>query len=108
MGPGIAGGLAQLVDDVLGRGHVGVAHAEVDHVHALATQLGLDAVDLFENVRRQALDTMEVVVHDEKCLAGRSLGAWIDSGRVGAKRMRELLFRPRGPSAGAPCASGAG
>ncbi len=108
MRPGVPGRLAQLVDDVLGRRHIGIAHAEVDDVHTSAAKLGLDAVHLLENVRRQALDAMEVVVHDEKCLAGRSLGAWIDSGRIGAKRMSELGFRPRGPSACALGASEAG
>jgi hypothetical protein len=47
-GLGVAGGLDQLVDDVLGRRHVGIAHAEVDDVGALCSKAGLDAVDLLE------------------------------------------------------------
>ena len=40
-GLGVAGGLDQLVDDVLGRRHVGIAHAEVDDVHTLGAETRL-------------------------------------------------------------------
>src|SRR5262249_44224487 len=54
----VAGGLAELVDDLL-VGHVGrVAHAEVDDVDAGAALGVLHGVDLAEEVRRQALDAV--------------------------------------------------
>ena len=55
--------LDQLVDDVAGRVHVGVAHAEVDDVHALGAVLRLQPVDLGEDVGRQALDAVELFGH---------------------------------------------
>ena len=69
LGCGIAVGarlghrLDELVDDVLGRGHVGVAHAEIDDVGAAGPRRGLEAVDLGEDVGRQALDAMEFFDH---------------------------------------------
>ena len=38
---------------VLGRGQIGVAHAEIDDVGAAGAGLGLELVDLLEDVRRQ-------------------------------------------------------
>ena len=52
--------LAQLLDRNLGRRHVGVAEAEVDHVLALAAQLELQPLDLGECVRRQRVDSPEL------------------------------------------------
>ncbi len=52
--------LDQLVLDVLRRLQVRVAHAEVDDVGASLAGRRLDAVDLLENVGRQALDAVEL------------------------------------------------
>ena len=69
MGARLADRLHQLVDDVLRRRHVGIAHAEIDDVGAPRPRGGLQPVDLGEHVRRQALDAVEVFDH------GRSLGS---------------------------------
>ena len=60
----ILGGLDELVDDVLGRRHVRIAHAEVDHVLAARPRLRLEVVDDGEDVGRQALDPVEIVHPD--------------------------------------------
>src|SRR5262249_41562735 len=57
----ILGGFDELVDDVLGCRHVGVAHAEVDDVFAARACLGLQVVHDREDVRRQALDPVELL-----------------------------------------------
>src|SRR5262245_17817211 len=54
-------GLDELVDDVLGRRHVGVAHAKVDDVFAPRACLGLQVVYDREDIRRQALDPVELL-----------------------------------------------
>ena len=54
--------LDQLVDDVLRRRHVGIAHAEIDDVGAARARRRLQPVDLGEDVGRQALDAVEVFV----------------------------------------------
>ena len=46
-----------------GRGHVGVAHAEIDDVGAARAGRRLQAVDLGEHIGRQALDAMEFFDH---------------------------------------------
>ena len=51
--------LDQLVDNVLGRRHVGIAHAEVDDVRAFGPKLALEAVHLLEDIGRQAPDLVE-------------------------------------------------
>ena len=71
MGLGPLHSLDQLVDDVARGRHVGVAHAEIDDVDALGAQAGLQPVNLFKDIRRQATDTMEIVVHE----VGPSRGA---------------------------------
>jgi len=58
---GILRGLDELVDDVLRRRHVRIAHAEVDDVLAPSSRLALEVVDDREDVRRQALDSVELV-----------------------------------------------
>ena len=57
---GLAHGFDELVDDVLGRLQVRVAHAEIDDVGAVGAGGGLDAVHLLEDVRGQALDAVEI------------------------------------------------
>ena len=56
----IARGLDQLVDDVLGGGLVGIPHPQIDDVLAPSSRLRLEVVDDGEDVRRQALDPVEV------------------------------------------------
>ena len=58
---GVLGRLDELVDDVLGRRHVRVAHAEIDDVLAPGARLGLEIVDDREDVGREALDAIELV-----------------------------------------------
>ena len=53
-------GFDQLVDHVLGRGKIGIAHPEIDDVGASVASGGLDSVHLFEDVGRQSLDAMEI------------------------------------------------
>ncbi len=60
---GLARDLGQLVDDVLRRRSVGIAHAEVDDVLAAPARGGLHRVDLGEDVGRKALDSVKVGVH---------------------------------------------
>ena len=57
----------QLVDDVFGRGPVGVAHAEVDDVFTAATRGDLHLSCDVEDVRREALYTAELF-HDDSSL----------------------------------------
>src|SRR5688500_152637 len=54
-------GLHELGDDVLRRGHVGIAHAEIDDVLAARARFGLEVVDDGEHVGRQTLDPIELV-----------------------------------------------
>ena len=63
IGARLADRLDQLVDDVLGRGHVGVAHAEIDDVGAARAGGRLQAVDFGENIRRKAFDAVEFFDH---------------------------------------------
>ena len=63
VGAGARDGLDKLFDDMGGRVHVGIAHAEVDDVHALGAVAGLEPVDLGEDVGRQALDAVEFFGH---------------------------------------------
>ena len=52
--------LNQLVDDVLRRRHVGIAHAEVDDVGAARPRRRLQPVDLGEDIGRKALDPVKI------------------------------------------------
>ncbi len=53
--------LDELVDDVLGRGHVRIAHAQIDDVLAASSSLALEVVDDGKDVRRQTLDPIKLV-----------------------------------------------
>ena len=55
--------LGQLVDDMLGRGAVGIAHAEVDDVLAPRPCRRLHRIDFGEDIGRQAADAVEFVGH---------------------------------------------
>ena len=63
VGAGIARRLAEFLHDMVGRGHVGIAHAEIDDVFAARARLGLEAIDFLEDIRRQPLDAVEIGVH---------------------------------------------
>jgi hypothetical protein len=53
--------MPELGDDVAGRRHVGIAHAEIDDILAPRAGLRLQIVDDREDVGGQALDPIEVV-----------------------------------------------
>src|SRR5450631_4124325 len=61
MRPRLADRLDQLVDDVLRRRQVRIAHAEVDDVGAARTRRSLQPVHLGEDVGRQTLYTVELL-----------------------------------------------
>ncbi len=63
MGLGVLHRLDQLGDDMRRGRPVGVAHAEVDDVAALGARLRLQPINLGEDVRRQALDAVELFGH---------------------------------------------
>ncbi len=63
VGAWIAHRLHQFLDNMLRRRHVRIAHAEIDDVLAAGTRAGLQLVDLLEDIRRQPLNSMKVVVH---------------------------------------------
>jgi hypothetical protein len=52
--------LDQLVDDVLRRRPVGIAHRQVDHVLAAAARRHLQLVGDVEDVRRKAPDSLKL------------------------------------------------
>ena len=60
IGARLADGLDEFVDHVLGRGQVRVAHPEIDDVGAGGAGLGLELVDLLEDVRRQSPRVVKV------------------------------------------------
>jgi hypothetical protein len=66
--------LDQLVDDVLRRRQVGIAHAQVDDVGAASACRRLQPVDLGEDVGRQTLDAVKVLVQG-RLLIGLCLAA---------------------------------
>ena len=63
VGRGLGRDFGELVDDVLRRRAVGIAHAEVDDVLAAGARRRLHRVDLGEDIGRQAADAVELVVH---------------------------------------------
>ena len=60
---GLLRDLDQFLDDVRRRRQIGVAHAEVDDVLARRARRRPHAVDLGDDVGRQALDAVEIVGH---------------------------------------------
>ena len=56
--------LAQLVDYVLRRRQVGIAHAEVDDIPARLACRVAHRIDFGDDIGRQALDAVEFVFHD--------------------------------------------
>ena len=71
MGDGLLRRLNHLVDDVLGRGAVGVAHAEVDDVFAAAAGGDLHLAGDVEDVRREALNAGELFHGDSSVTSGQ-------------------------------------
>ncbi len=67
MGDRLLRGLDHLVDDVLGRGAVGIAHAEVDDVFAAAARGDFHLAGDVEDVGREALNTAELF-HDDSSM----------------------------------------
>ena len=59
VGAGLADGLLQLLDHMLGRRQVRIAHAEVDDVGSRIAGGRLGAVDLLEDVRGQTADAVK-------------------------------------------------
>jgi hypothetical protein len=64
--------LGHLLDHVMRRRLVRIAHAEIDDVVTGRARLRLELVDLGKDVRRQALYAVEFVFHD-------SLECWLES-----------------------------
>ena len=63
MGVAATGSLHQLIDD-MGRGRlIRVAHPEVDNIIPRRTSLLLEITNNTENVRREALNTLKLIVH---------------------------------------------
>src|ERR1700722_15637630 len=58
----IAGGFDELVDDGARSGSVGIAHAEVDHIELRRACFGLHLIDDGEDVGRELLDAIELVI----------------------------------------------
>ena len=59
VGAGLADGLLQLFDDMVGRRQIRVAHAEIDDVGSAIAGSRLGAIDLLEDVRRQTTDAVK-------------------------------------------------
>jgi hypothetical protein len=66
-------GLDQLGHDMRGRAEVGIAHAQIDHVLARRSRLGLHRVHFREDIRRQAFDAVKFLIHDWLTVPGRRL-----------------------------------
>ena len=62
--------LNHLLDDMRRCRHVRIAHAEVDNVGTARARLSLQAVDLFEDIGRQALDAVKAVYHGKPIWLG--------------------------------------
>ena len=69
MGGGLERRFDQLVDDVFGRGPVGVAHAEVDDVFAAAAGGHLHLAGDVEDVSGEALNAAELFHGDSSLKA---------------------------------------
>ena len=75
VGARLADRLDELVDHMLRRRQVRVAHAEIDDVGAGGASLGLELVDLLEDVRRQAPHAVEVAHRSAMSLISPGSGA---------------------------------
>ena len=89
--------LHQLVHDVLGRGSVGIAHAEVDDVFAAVAGGHLHGIGNGEDIRREALNAAEFFHDDQYKGSGiRGQGSRTRAGRRerGTKGTREQALEP--------------
>src|SRR6516225_1218925 len=64
MGPRVLHGFDEFGDDVRRGRTIGIAHAEIDNVAPGGPRLGLQRIDLAEDIRGKALDAIEVFGHD--------------------------------------------
>jgi hypothetical protein len=87
--PRVARRLRELVDDRLGRGQVGIPHAEVHNVLARAARGRLQVVDDVEDVRGQPVDPPELLQPDLPSTPRRGGARCPRSGACG--------WRPRPP-----------
>ena len=97
MGARVADRLDQLVDDLLRRRAVRIAHAEVDDVLAGGPRRRLHRVDLAEHVGRQAADPVELGL-PHRISASRVMTAGMRTGRspdARRRRCRAGSARPR-------------
>ena len=63
VGVGLRSHFDQLVDDVLRRRKIGVAHAEIDHILTLAPRRRAHRVDLGDDIGRQKAQAVEFIGH---------------------------------------------
>src|SRR5262249_42079878 len=97
------GAFAELLDDVRGHGKIGIAHAEIDDVHALIAHARLQAVHLLEDIRREATGLVEIGGHRERLPTRalwrrerrRSVSAWSESLRALGERSVRTYRRLR-------------
>jgi hypothetical protein len=66
----LLGHLAQLVDHVLRGRQIGVAHAQIDDVAPAGAGRGAHVVHLGDDIRWQAADAVEIVVHGVRPVVG--------------------------------------
>ena len=90
----VVGGLGQLAHRHVGRGQVGVAEAEVDHVPAGSPRRRLEVVDRGEDVGRQPVDPAELHRSSLRpaCPPGRTVGP--GRARAPGRRDQRLDSRP--------------
>src|SRR6185312_4338059 len=71
--------LDQLVDDMLRRRHVGIAHAEINDIGATRARRRLQTVHFREYVGRQALDAVKAFAHKSLPSAPQPVGVIVAS-----------------------------
>ena len=79
-------GLNQLLDDMLRRLHIGIAHPEVDNIGTARPRPCFQRVDFREHIRRKALDAMKIFNHGDLVRAVAALvllwSSWAAAGSV--------------------------
>ena len=78
---GLGRHFGKLGDDMLRRGAIGIAHAEIDDVFSARSSRGLHRIHLREDVGRQALDAIEFVDHRASMAAMLQCGKLVAIGR---------------------------
>ncbi len=74
IGAWLAKRLLELLDHMLGRRQVRIAHAEVDDIGSRIARGRLGPVDLFEHVRRQSANTVEFFHGTKALIEGSGTG----------------------------------